>query len=384
MENKEKELWLKVFDQTGFDLEYRIQQILRNHNWHVMNSRYYVDDKTGAEREIDIVAYKRKLSGDIACYTYLIVSCKKASKSSWVFLTTDMDTTNEEFDPCPVEIVASEPGIQNLINREKSLAVKLLMSMDIYRKISDTPHKVLAFQQFHRESHRPEDDKRIFDSIITTIKAANYERKYALAHKCGRTQICLNFNLLSVFEGGLKENYHNGSTNELTDITEIKYINRHIIDDTDRFYRVHFIDSNAFEEILTQYDQAAECLPDYYSTLQNEFYQDIFCEKKKHRLKPFWDDFKDELFREMYEEGWGEDDQDYYNNSWLTSYQMDTEKSMLLLYWDMSMMTEPEQGIQEMNKNKRLLEKTVQKLKTYFYYDGAFMFVLEPHPQFDW
>lgn len=170
----------------------------------------------------------------------------------------------------------------------------------------------------------------------------------------------------------------------LTDITEIKYINRHIIDDTDRFYRVHFIDSNAFEEILTQYDQAAECLPDYYSTLQNEFYQDIFCEKKKHRLKPFWDDFKDELFREMYEEGWGEDDQDYYNNSWLTSYQMDTEKSMLLLYWDMSMMTEPEQGIQEMNKNKRLLEKTVQKLKTYFYYDGAFMFVLEPHPQFDW
>lgn len=86
----------------------------------------------------------------------------------------------------------------------------------------------------------------------------------------------------------------------------------------------------------------------------------------------------------MYEEGWGEDDQDYYNNSWLTSYQMDTEKSMLLLYWDMSMMTEPEQGIQEMNKNKRLLEKTVQKLKTYFYYDGAFMFVLEPHPQFDW
>lgn len=192
MENKEKELWLKVFDQTGFDLEYRIQQILRNHNWHVMNSRYYVDDKTGAEREIDIVAYKRKLSGDIACYTYLIVSCKKASKSSWVFLTTDMDTTNEEFDPCPVEIVASEPGIQNLINREKSLAVKLLMSMDIYRKISDTPHKVLAFQQFHRESHRPEDDKRIFDSIITTIKAANYERKYALAHKCGRTQICFH------------------------------------------------------------------------------------------------------------------------------------------------------------------------------------------------
>lgn len=384
MRPDDKNLWLDALDRTGFALEYQTQQILRNHGWNVINNRYYLDDKTGSEREVDIVAYKTHPAEGAICCTYLIISCKKATKSSWIFLTSDNSSAEEDFDPYPLGIAVSDPSISRIICTEKPLATSLLLEMEPYQKIYSSSHKVLAFQQIHRESHRPEDDKRIFDSIITTIKAASYEKKYALTHRPNGENVCLDFHLLSVFEGGMKENYRSGSANELSDIPEIKYINRHIIGDTDQFYRVHFIDSGFFDEAVGQYDLAAEALPNYYAALCAEFYDGIFDGAKKDRLLPFWEKFKSELFEEMFDERYCEDDRDYYNNSWLTTYEMDTESQTLALYWDMSFFSKPEESIAERNKNEPLRTRTAQKLNLYFHYTGPFRFALEPHPQFSW
>lgn len=377
----DRALWLTAFDRTGFALEYQTQQILREHGWNVINSRYYIDDKTGAEREIDIVAYKKRAERDVDCYTYLMVSCKKAYKSSWVFLTSDNGNSGEDFDPCPLGLAASAPEISGLIANEKPLVTGVLLEREPYRKIFDSPHKVLSSQQFNRESHKPEDDKRIFDSIITTIKAAAYEKKYALAHRRSGRHIFLDFHLLSVFEGGLKENYRSGPVNQIEDILEIKYINRHLIDSTDRFYRVHFIDSNSFARIISQYDEAAEALPSCYAALCGEFYRDIFSAAKKDRLAPFWVEFKSKLLGEMFEERYCEPDRDYYNNAWLTTYRMDRPNNTLILYWDLSLFSHPEQAIEELNGINPLLEKTAQKLESCFHYTGPFKFVLDPNPQ---
>lgn len=378
----DKNIWLDALDRTGFPLEYQTQQLLRNHGWNVINSRYYLDDKTGSEREVDIVAYKTRPAEGVLCCTYLMISCKKATKSSWVFLTSDNSSAEEDFDPCPLGIAVSDPGISRIIHTEKPLAAKLLLEMEPYRRICGAPHKILSFQQIHRESHRPEDDKRIFDSIITTIKAASYEKKYALAHRPKGENVCFDFHLLSVFEGGMKENYRSGSINEISDIPEIKYINRHIIGDTDQFHRVHFIDSSFFDEAIGQYDLAAEALPNYYAALCAEFYGGIFDGAKKDRMLPFWENFKNELFEEMFDERYGENDRDYYNNSWLTTYEMDAENQILVLYWDMSFISKPEESIVELNKNEPLCIRTAQKLNLYFHYTGLFKFALEPHPQF--
>lgn len=380
MRTDDTEQWLAAFEQTGFSLEYQTQQTLRKHGWNVINSRYYVDDKTGAEREIDIVAYKKRQAGDTVCCTYLIVSCKKSAQSSWVFLTSDSGTAEEDFDPCPLGIAVSAPNINAILSAEKPLAADLLMKFEPYQKICGAPHKVLSFQQINRNSHRPEDDKQIFASIITTIKAAAYEKKYALTHRRNEGDICLDFHLLSVFEGGLKENYRHDSTNEIRDISEIKYINRHIIGDTDQFYRVHFISNDFFEEALEQYDRAAETLPNYYTALRGEFFSDIFSEAKKARLAPFWEQFKDELFREMFEERYCEDDRDYYNNSWLTTYKMDKDSRTLILYLDLSLFSKRKNIIAYLNRNRPLRARTARKLETYFHYTGPFRFALEPHP----
>lgn len=78
----DKNIWLDALDRTGFPLEYQTQQLLRNHGWNVINSRYYLDDKTGSEREVDIVAYKTRPAEGVLCCTYLMISCKKATGAS--------------------------------------------------------------------------------------------------------------------------------------------------------------------------------------------------------------------------------------------------------------------------------------------------------------
>lgn len=84
----------------------------------------------------------------------------------------------------------------------------------------------------------------------------------------------------------------------------------------------------------------------------------------------------------MFDERYGENDRDYYNNSWLTTYEMDAENQILVLYWDMSFISKPEESIVELNKNEPLCIRTAQKLNLYFHYTGLFKFALEPHPQF--
>lgn len=370
--------WLEAINKTGFDLEYQVQQILKRHSWHVINNRYYIDDRTGVEREIDVVAYKKNRKDNTMFYTYLIISCKKATESSWVFLTSDHDSCDEDFDRCPIEMLFSDRGIQALLDNEKAVMVEKLNEISSLQSICDAPHRVLAFQQINRKSFKDEDDKRIFSSIITAIKAAAYERKSILELRESDLDICVNFNLLSIFEGGLKENYRNEMTNEVNDIQEIKYINRHIIDDVDRPYRVHFISDTAFELILEQYDQAAEDIADYYTSLQIEVYNDVFSDDKYYRIERAWINFSTELAHEMYETTTNIDVQSYFNNGFITNFHFSGEEEKLIIYWDFSLFTNPDSIVLELNENEQFKEMTSKKLKKFFRYNGAFAFALEP------
>ncbi len=374
---QDEQKWLDAINKTGFDLEYKVQQILRRHHWHVINNRYYVDDKTGVDREIDIVAYKTRYRENITCYTYLIISCKKSSESSWVFLTSDNDECDEDFDICPIEMAFSDSELQALLDREKPIAVRKLNEISSLKKVCDAPHRVLSFQQINKKSYKNEDDKRIFSSIITTIKAATYERKYALMNRQFLTDLCMNFNLLSIFEGGLKENYRNEVKNEVNDVQEIKYINRHIIDDTDRSYRVHFVSEVAFESILEQYDQAAEDIVDYYLSLYKEVYDDIFSSEKRYRIDKVWKTFISELLSEMFEETFGMDNHTYFNNTWITKFEFRNTEKRLIMYWDLSLFNRTDLIIVELNEDEQLKKMTAKKLEKYFRYNGKFEFALE-------
>lgn len=377
IENEEK--WLEAIERTGFDLEYKIQGILKRHNWHVMNNRYYIDDRTGMDREIDIVAYKVKDTEDVLFYTYLIISCKKSAESSWVFLTTDQDSNDQDFDSYPIEMAFTDSGMKALIKDEKYIMVEKLKVIPSWQRIYNAPHRVLAFQQINKRSFKCEDDKRIFSSIITAIKAAAYERKFIFEHNKVNKDLCINFHLISVFEGGLKENYRNSIFNEIRDIQEIKYINRHIIDNSDRTYRVHFISDSAFESILGQYDQLADDITIYYDLLQKEVYENVFDESKHYRIKMAWEKFCDELVHEMHEEELRNSGDSCFGNSWITKFEYDKENCLLKIFWDFSFYSNPKAIIDELDQDNVLKNITAAKLQKYFHYSKGFKFFLEPY-----
>lgn len=137
---------LAAIDRTGFNLEYEIQQVLRLHGWHVINNRYYIDDARDVEREIDIIAYKGAVKGVLTCYTYLVISCKKTMESSWVFLTSEKDETDQNFDYYPLEYISGDEDVMYLFQKEKVLVINELRKMCNVYELVNAHDKVFAFR----------------------------------------------------------------------------------------------------------------------------------------------------------------------------------------------------------------------------------------------
>ena len=95
---EEKDNCRRAIEKTGFVLERKVSGILEKNRWNVINNRYYVDDVTGTQREIDVLAYKWCLIENITVVTTLLISCKKSEESAWVFLTRPVNVSDPNFD----------------------------------------------------------------------------------------------------------------------------------------------------------------------------------------------------------------------------------------------------------------------------------------------
>ncbi len=58
MEQNNLDNFAQEIQKTGFVLENRIAQELKNVGWTVISNKYYIDDLQEAIREIDLVAYR--------------------------------------------------------------------------------------------------------------------------------------------------------------------------------------------------------------------------------------------------------------------------------------------------------------------------------------
>lgn len=70
--------------KTGFVLEHKVASIFELSQWSVIHNRYYLDDVTEGQREMDMIAYKIHENKGVLIYTALIISCKKSDEFDWV------------------------------------------------------------------------------------------------------------------------------------------------------------------------------------------------------------------------------------------------------------------------------------------------------------
>lgn len=364
--------FLSAIEKTGFDLEFYVQTILRSHGWHVINNRFYVDDLKGTEREIDIVAYKVKSTKKMDYRTTLIISCKKVSESYWAFMTSNRDDTDSDFDYCPLCVNSSNTAVSYMLNNERNVLVDRLLAENEVSSLFAIPRKVFAFQQINKNSYKTEDDKRIFDSIITAIKAASYEMQNDTKNK---KKYCNSYFLISVLDGEMKEvAFDEDGTKNISDIEEIHYINRHIVGGKDDFYQVHFITKNHLDKSVALYDKLADYNLELYDWAEREFYNFLLADEHKDRAQDRWRDFQNKFMSEMWDD-YMDPNRNVYNNSYITDYKLSEDGKQIKMYWNLSLFSNPDFLIKNLQKDKKLQKCLKKYLWKYFHYKGEVILV---------
>lgn len=346
MKKEIKDKIIEGMEKTGYLLEYNISNILISNDWKIINSRYYVDENK--EREIDILAYKVIKIKDILYYTSLIISCKKDKKNKFCMFTRKKieNDPNVEYYP---DLSCTNSNLLKKMCLKNSEEINNMLRCSI---IHGVDRHIFAFQLIS-DTGKVQNDKPIYDSIISVIKAYEYEKKSLLET---RTNQCFyNFNLLSICDGDLVELFLKTKEDiDVREIEEIKYINRHIISNREEFYRVHFIKADKFEKYLEEYNNLHKYNINYYPSLLERYYDDVLEGKADFA----W--LKDEFISKIKE--------DFYY-----SLEIEVQDITLFYYKDVlsvSIYDEKGNSIKNLNKQGELFIKDA--LEEVYRYKGKF------------
>lgn len=374
----------EAISHTGFPLEHYICTVLKNHQWNVISNRYYIDDIKGTEREIDIVAYKvLECIDNVQYITSLVISCKKSEENKWCFLTRDVDTTDGNINWSPIHFCSTDKRFKFILETQNSELVEKCLNNKALAHLYTFPSQVFAFQILQKS--RKETDKKkgplcvkentdLYNSIITTIKAISSEKKSRFERYKNQAKRCYLFYALSIFDGELIETkFENDGSQSIDAVQNIKYLNRHIVNNVDDFYIVDFTTKDNFDYRLNLYDILHNANAKFLQQLFNGFYENIFLDS--HRVEILWKDFEESIrFWVRYNVSKElKIDIDAHNYGILYSYDNDT--AMLTLDISGNCPLTGEQW-EILNHSEELIKTVREGLVKFFKYDGKFNFGL--------
>jgi hypothetical protein len=287
-----KELHAKLenaLEKTGFPLENFVCDHLEKIGWYAIGGRYYCDDTDGKAREIDILSYKIRKGRFVDVFSVLLISCKKDHSNSWVFLSKRKPKKDPNYRWDPVFIHSSNSLIESLCGDE-DFRDQYRESMGVLKnQIIEIDKNVFAFQLVKDES--PQNDKPIFGSIESLIKAREHERKSLKSKliknpKKKKRRVYI-FNLITVVDAEMYDAHYLDKDCSITKTEEIKYLARYIVDKEDVVARIHFVSKNKFARILKKYDamSAKELL--------------FFDDKVSSAYSRWWESPQKEIFQRM-------------------------------------------------------------------------------------
>lgn len=192
-----KEKILGEIHKTGFPLELRISQVLRNNEYLVANNLYYIDRDEGKGREIDLRALKnfRFEKHDIEYFVrhYLFIECKKSIDKPWVILSSPIT----EYDMNVFEI--DDRGFS-----ESGKASRIIFD----EKVEEIhPFKLCSRRgrSYFEAFRSSEIGEQIFKALTTSVKALIATRD--TRPDDWHNDICFYYPLI-VLEGKLFEAYY--------------------------------------------------------------------------------------------------------------------------------------------------------------------------------
>ncbi len=280
--------------KTGFKLEYDISYILASHGWTVINNKYYIDDQNNTVREIDLVAYKACFIQHFQLFTTLIISCKKNEEDIWALVAKDLNPNDPNIDWIPIHVWSNDQAISYQQSRQewKERYLSELRNKGC-PSIAKAPIKhIYAFQEMNKKSGNPKNDKNIFASIDSIMKAQAYELAALPSRK--KKPVVYQFNLLSVLDTELIRLDLSKEEIVTTIVEDDIYVARYIINKEQTISKIHFITAAAFERKLEEYDKLHELNSDHFGSESSEFYANAY--KDFEILQLFNEDIHKELY----------------------------------------------------------------------------------------
>lgn len=377
----------KAISDSGFPLENYVDVVLRKHGWQTITNRHYIDDVEGKERELDILAYKgyADKKENIEYITALIVSCKKNSVNKWCFLTRDANPKDVNTDWTPYHYCTNDKVLSFMTKNHREIIIDKYLSNRAVKHLYSFDERVFAYQVL-TESVTTKgkgkdkvvnrqwiftENKSLHDSIITSIKALDMEKRSLIEQHIGRPyNRYYTFHILSIYDGNMVKSHLDDEGNiESEEINHINYLNRHIVNKVDDFYIVNFINKDNFDYRLRIFDylhlENKRTLP----KLITEFYTNIFEDEKK--VQVLWSDFTHSII--WYLKGClFEINRNYLSENVNLFHLYKKDENILRLCIERPFITSEE--LQLLNENKRLKDFIHRNLMRIFRYDGDFIF----------
>lgn len=304
-----------ALSKTGFPLENYVCNLLDKLGWHVISGRYYCDDIDGRAREIDILAYKIGLAEKVDVVSVLLVSCKKDHANSWVFLSKKKPKKDPNYIWDPICLWSFNPLIKYL-SEKAGLDVEYRESAGSLRgQLIEVESNVFAFQQV--SANGPQNDKAIFGSIESLIKAREHELatlvpKTDRQKKLKKRRVYV-FNLLTVVDANMYEAFYRAEKCSIRQIKNIKYLARYIVNKVEVLAKVQFVSKGECNKVLKKFNSLAEREIKFFDGKFNEvfenwandpyrkFFVNELAGKVRALLKPYIKDIDDEDFDLMFD-----------------------------------------------------------------------------------
>lgn len=357
--------------KTGFILENSIVQQLKQNNWNIISNKYYEDDVLESVREIDVLAYKVFKVDDLFIYTTLIISCKKNDNNAWALVSRDIDLNEPNSNWWPLHIWSNDYATKQVLLRENANKdyYKYMFEENGIIVMGPPSVDIFAFQELNKETGRPQNDKNIFSSITTLMKAQSYEMGALNTRK--RNKCIYQFNLISIIDSNLIRLHVDGDEINEEDIDSEQMVARYIIKKQEQFFRIRFLKADSFEEYIKSYNQLHSSNVKLVKRERDSWLDNSIKDHKKVSL--LTNEFIESILESII------DASRYYLNKQFV-------KESLFLYWESNknflriFVTEDEKICGYLKSDKTLQEKTKSVLKELFKFEGSFEYSTDSLP----
>lgn len=360
--------YLEGIKLTGFGLEYSISKALLQEGWAVINNKYYIDDVQGSAREIDILAYKATTtSKGIQVFTVLIISCKKSSDKAWALLAKEKNHNDPNIDWTPVTLWSNEKILKLMIENYEWKENYVKSSNELREKIFLPEKQIFAFQELSQKNGKPQNDKNIFNSIVSSMKSQGYE--IGMLEKRKKENSMYNFNLISIIDAPLVRIEYGNNEPILEHIDSDIYLGSYIINKKETLSRVHFIRANSFSEKIYSYNSLHSHNIKQARSIYTSFFHDCLKENKKKNL--FIKDFNRKVKYSIYREIRNID-----GNSKESSTDIDIKWNKKKNCVEIELGNfHSESMLTMLNSNIKLKAEVKDALEKYYKYTGEFYFI---------